>query len=139
MFDILPIRDREVVRRFVGVRCEAVTDRDFRLVGRTLRDLSPSGAFVETEAPLAIGELVYVSFQAPRTRVWMDACAIVARNAHGRRASDRGKRGVGLRFVSIDAADRAVLEAALRRMPPPVPERPARVDYARAVRSVARG
>ena len=30
MFDILPIHDRKNVRRFVGVRCEAVADRDFR-------------------------------------------------------------------------------------------------------------
>lgn len=139
MFDILPIHDRKNVRRFVGVRCEAVADRDFRLIGRLMRDLSTDGAFVETDAPLVPGDVVYLSFQAPRTRVWMDACAVVARRVEGRRGSDRGRRGVGLRFVSMDAGDRAILAASLQRMPPPVPERNVRADYAGAVLSVAYG
>lgn len=139
MFDILPIRDREVIRRYVGVRCEAVADDGFRLIGRTIRDLSTTGAFLETDADLVLGEIVYLAFQAPRTRRWVDACCVVARRVSGRRDTDRGKRGVGLRFVTMDAIDRAILEASLRKMPPPVPERSVRLDYASAVLSVAFG
>lgn len=139
MFDILPVRNRVVIRRFVGVRCEAVTDDGFRLIGRTIRDLSSTGAFLETDADLVFGELVYLAFQAPRTRRWLDACALVARRVSGRRETDRGKRGVGLRFVSMDATDRAILEASLRKMPPPIPERSVRLDYANAVLAAASG
>ena len=135
MFEIHPVRDRKAVRRSVVSRCEAVADRGFRLVGRTLRDLSAEGAFLETDADVEIGEEIYIAFQAPRTRLWMDARARVVRHVRGRRAGD-SSRGVGLRFETIDAVDRAVLEGSLSALPPPVPARPVRADYASAVLAI---
>jgi hypothetical protein len=137
MFDIFPARDRKSVRRAVDARCEAVADRGFRWLGRTLRDLSPEGAFLATDAELELGEEVYLAFQAPRTRLWIDACARVVRRVGG--AGEGEERGVGLRFEALDPADRAVLEATLERLPPPVPARPPRRDYASALLALALG
>lgn len=136
MFEIRSARDRKVVRRAVSARCEAVADRGFRLLGRTLRDLSPEGAFLETDAVVELGEEVYVSFQAPRTRMWVDARARVVRHVAGRRSGDRA-RGIGLRFEAIDPMDRAVLAGSLERVPPPVPARHVRADYAATVGHIA--
>ena len=38
MFEIFPARERNSVRRAVSARCEAVADRGFRWLGRTLRE-----------------------------------------------------------------------------------------------------
>lgn len=138
MSEFVPARDRKAARRVVSARCEAVAERGFRWIGGTLRDLSAEGAFLETEGPLELGEEVYVAFQAPRTRLWIDACARVARLVPARRRGDRA-RGVGLRFESIDAGDRAVLEATLEPLPPPAPARAPRADYAAMVRAIVTG
>jgi hypothetical protein len=138
LFDIHPARDRKVLRRSVVARCEAVLDRDFRLLGRTLRDLSPDGAFVETDLEVALGEEIYLSIQLPRTRVWIDAIARVVRLSRGRREGG-DVRGVGVRFEVIDGPDRAILVGSLAALPPPRPKRPIRADYAASVLAVALG
>jgi hypothetical protein len=135
-FDVHPARDRKVLRRSIVTKCQAVADRGFRFLGDTLRDVSPDGAFLETEVDVAVGDEVYVSFEAPRSRIWIDACARVVRVVRGRRTADRG-RGVGLSFVEIAAIDQAILEGSLDLVPPPVPARAARVDYAGVVRAIA--
>lgn len=136
MFEIFPARERKSMRRAVSVRCEAVADRGFRWLGSALRDLSPEGAFLETDADLELGEEVYLALQAPRTRLWIDVRARVARLVPARRSGDPA-RGVGLRFDEIAPADRAVLEATLERLPPPVPARAVRADYAGVVMAIA--
>lgn len=136
MFDVFLACERKVLRRAVCVACEAVAERGFRLLGGTLRDVSPEGAFLETDVEVDVGEEVFLAFRAPRTCFWIDAVARVVRRVPGRRTSDRG-RGVGLRFEQIDALDRAVLRAALERLPPPVPARPLRKDYAATVLAVS--
>ena len=136
MFDILPARQRGVIRRAIVTRCEAVAESGFRMIGRSLQDLSAEGAFLATFAEVDVGEEVYLSFQAPRTGLWMDAVARVVRKVPGRRSRDF-VRGVGLVFERLDAADRAVLEASIRRTPPPVPARARRMDYAGAVAAIS--
>ena len=136
MFEIFPARERKTMRRAVSVRCEAVADRGFRWLGARLRDLSPEGAFLETEADVELGEEVYIALQPPRTRLWIDVRARVARVVPARRAGDVA-RGVGLRFDPLEPADRAVLEATLEHLPPPVPARAVRADYAAAVLAIA--
>ena len=130
MFEIFPARERKTMRRAVAVRCEAVADRGFRWLGSALRDLSPEGAFLETDAEVEPGEEVYLALQAPRTRLWIDVSARVARVVPG-------QRGVGLRFETLEPADRAVLEATLERLPPAVPTGAVRADYAAAVSAIA--
>lgn len=139
MFDILPIHRRGTRRHAVSISCEGVRERGFASIGTKLLDLSPQGAFLETHATdIELGEEVFLSFRAPRTRHWMDARAIVARKSRGLRRDDFGP-GVGLSFIEMDAVDRALLSAAIVRLPPPIPTRPRFMDYASFVRDVAEG
>ncbi len=129
---------REASRRAVLLSCEAVRDRGFMLAGRRLLDLSSQGAFLESDSELDLGEEIYLSFRAPNTRLWMDARGIVVRRIEGKRRGDRA-RGVGLRFLPLDAPDRAVLEATLSKVPPTLPSRPIEVDYAKAIQEIGLG
>jgi hypothetical protein len=82
------------------------------------------------------GEDVIVSFRAPKTTSWFDCEATVARVVHGRRPGDKGPC-VGLDFHGLDDLSRVILHANLRGMPPPLPLRSARIDYAETVRRLA--
>lgn len=130
--------DRRSVRRSTPWECQVVRERDFKLVGRRLLDLSTAGVQVAADAPVLTGEGVIVSFKLPESSKWIDAEAIVTRVVHGRRPSDRG-RSLGLRFESLDAPVRALLGDRLRRMAPTLPMRAPRVDYAATVRRIAQG
>ena len=128
---------RTELRRGVSVACEAVAGYGFRLLGQRALDVSSTGMLIETCGAYArLGEEVFVSFQPPRSRLWVDAVAKVARVVKGRRKSDRAQ-AIGLSFVSMDAADRAILEAKLRGHPPPVPGRKPLIDYAAQVQAIA--
>ncbi len=135
MLDITRARDRRTLRRAVRVRCEAVADDGFRPIGRVMRDLSDEGALVVLCADVRLGEEIYLAFQPPRTRRWIDACARVVRIEEGRRDGDHGP-AVGLRFESIDAPDLAFLRGALAAIPPTIPRRHTRVDYAATIASI---
>lgn len=127
---------RTELRRGVSVACEAVAGYGFRLLGQRALDVSSTGMLIETHGAYArLGEEVFVSFQPPRSRLWVDAVAKVARVVKGRRKSDRAL-AVGLSFVDMDPADRAILAAKLRGHPPPVPGRKLPIDYAARVRAI---
>lgn len=136
MLELSPPRRRAMIRRAVRIRCEAVADRDFRPIGSMIRDISEQGVLVSLDAYVELGEEVYLSFQAPRTRAWIDACARVVRIERGRRGSDAGS-AAGLLFEEMSALDRALLAGALLRLPPPVPRRPRAPDYASAIHQIA--
>ena len=139
MFDIFPIHRRGTSRHAVSVACEGVREIGFSLIGRKLLDLSAEGAFLATNAEgIALGEEIFLSFRAPRTRCWMDARALVVRKSRALRKDDLTK-GVGLYFMEMDSIDRAVLSAAIAHLPPPIPSRPRFVDYAGFIRDVADG
>jgi c-di-GMP-binding flagellar brake protein YcgR len=136
------------MRRSVRVDCQVVRERDFRLIGQRAVDLSDGGMLVLSEAHtpgparegrrlhVLTGEEVIVSFRAPTTRLWFDCTATVARVIHGRRPGDWGAC-VGLSFESMDDVTRAFLRAELRGLPPPMPGRELRLDYAETVRRAA--
>lgn len=129
-------RERRALRRGVPLECEAVADDGFRLLGKRTIDVSAHGILLETRGAFArVGEEVFVSFRPPKSRMWVDAVARVARLAVGRRRGDRAQ-AIGLSFVSMDPGDRAVLEAKLRGYPPPVPGRFPPRDYAALVREI---
>ena len=71
--------DRHEVRRALGLSCQIVRERDFRLIADRAVDLSPDGMLVPTEHDLAIGESVIVSFKATSLGLWFDTEASVAR------------------------------------------------------------
>lgn len=129
-------RDRRSVRRAVAVDCQVVAEDGFRLIGEQTLDLSEQGMLVRSDAEVFPGESVIISMRAPRSRQWLDAEARVVRLVAGRRDRDRG-RAVGLRFERMDALDYAVLAGSLRGLPPPLPGRLLRADYAAAIRAIA--
>ncbi|MCA9582157.1 MAG: PilZ domain-containing protein [Myxococcales bacterium] len=133
---VVGARDRTSLRRAVDVRCQVVTEADFRLIGQEGTDLSPHGMFVRTDREVALGEVLIVTFRAPGTHQWVDAQAVVARRVWGRRTYDR-QRGIGIRFTEMDQFSRIVLTASLRGYPPPVPGRSLRKDYASSIYRIA--
>jgi hypothetical protein len=144
-------RQRKAMRRSVRIDCEVVREKDFKLIGRRAVDLSDAGMLVLSEAcgepsvtgrrdacpDVLTGEEVIVSFRAPATRHWFDCPATVARVIHGRRLEDWGAC-LGLSF-DLEEMDRVRLRAELRGLPPPLPAREARIDYAGTVHEVAFG
>ena len=130
---LVTAKDRRTVRRHARMGCEVVRERDFRRVAHRVLDMSAEGMQVAADSAVLTGEGVIVSFRIPNTEVFVDAEAIVTRVVHGRRPSDRGG-ALGLRFRPLSRDLRGELALALRRLPPTLPARAVRVDYAATVR-----
>ena len=128
--------DRRASRHHVRIDCEVVRESDFRLVGHRTLDLSAEGMLVRCASDVSLGEKMLVSFRATSLGIWFDAEAEVARLVRGRRPEDEG-RAFGLRFVDMPSVSRLILRGHLRRVPPPLPQRPRRVDYAATIRQIA--
>lgn len=126
-------KQRHTMRRTVRIDCQVVRSRDFKLVGVRALDLSTEGMLIETDVNVLTGEDVVVTFRAPRTNQWFDCEATVARVLHGRRPGEHGRR-LGLSFETLDEWSRMVLRSDLRGLPPPIPMRESRIDYAASVR-----
>ena len=126
--------ERREVRRAISMTCQIVRERDFRLVSEKALDVSPDGMLVATDVELEPGENVFVSFRATELGLWFDTEAHVARVVRGRRPGDRG-RGVGLRFSTLPRVKRFILRGHLRKVPPPIPRRAQRIDWAATIRS----
>lgn len=133
---ILSARQRHTLRRAADVSCQVVAERGFRLLGERTLDLSTDGMLLRSDAEVGIGEEVLVALRMPGGISWLDAEARVTRIVEGRREGDRG-RAIGLRFERMDNVDRVLLGASLRGMPPPVPGRRLRRDYATTVRLIS--
>lgn len=136
MSTLVHASQRRTLRRALRFHCQLVRGRDFKLVGSRAVDLSPDGMLVYCDDRILTGEDMWVSFRVPKTRLWFDVEARVARVIHGRRPTDRG-RCVGLSFESLDDASRRTLRSSLHGLPPPIPAREQRVDYAATVHLVA--
>jgi len=121
--------DRREVRHAFQISCQIVRERDFRLVAEKALDLSSDGMFVATEMDLEPGENVFVSFRATELGIWFDSEAKVARVIEGRRPNDTC-RGVALRFSTMSNVKRFILKGHLRRVPPHLPRRAQRIDWA---------
>jgi hypothetical protein len=129
-------QQRRALRRGVRVDCQVVRERSFTLVGSRGLDLSPLGMLVMAEEPVITGEPLLVAFRLPRSTWWFDAEATVARVVHGRRPGDAG-RCFGIEFDMLDRTLQYFLHTALQGVPPPVPKRDARIDYAASVELAA--
>jgi hypothetical protein len=130
-------RQRRNLRRSVDLHCQAVAEEGFRLIGHRMLDLSPEGALVQTVGEADVGEGVVLTFPAPGGFSWIDAEARVVRVIRGRRHGDQGPC-VALRFERLDPAARAILSGSLHGLPPPVPSRDVRRDYAATVATILR-
>jgi hypothetical protein len=107
-------------RRDVMLPCQAVRERDFKLVADYTLDVSVDGVLLPVATPILTGETLIVSFQIPG--VWIDAEAVVMRVVHGRRPGDDGL-AAGVIFETISPASRAALAGFLHGRPPPLPRR----------------
>jgi hypothetical protein len=116
----------------VRVDCQVVRERDFRMVGSRGVDLSPDGMLVMLQEPVLTGEPLVVAFRLPRSDFWFDATAHVARVLHGRRPGDKG-RCFGVEFEPLEPDVAVFLRRALRGVPPPLPMREPRIDYAASI------
>ncbi len=129
-------QQRRTIRRSLRVDCQVVRERDFKLIGSRGVDLSPMGMLVMAQERVLTGEPVVVSFRLPTSSWWFDAEATVARVVHGRRPGDLG-RCFALSFEAIEPDVQVYLRRALRGVPPPLPMREPRVDYAASVHLAA--
>ncbi len=93
------------VRRSVLLPCQVVRERDFRLVGRHLSDLSTEGMSVLIDRPVLTGEKLLIALKVPgTTSIWLDAEGEVRRVVHGRRPEDNGRAvGIELTWAAPDA------------------------------------
>ncbi|MBV9948101.1 MAG: PilZ domain-containing protein [Myxococcales bacterium] len=126
-------QQRRSPRRALRLDCQVVRERDFRLLATRGLDLSAHGVLVAAVTRVLTGEPVLLTFRFPHTGWWFDAEATVARVVHGRRPRDRGLL-LGLEFESIDPGVRYTLRTLLEGVPPPVPARAPRIDYAASIR-----
>jgi hypothetical protein len=128
--------DRNALRRQLRMPCQVVCEHGFTLLASECVDLSLEGMGVRALFPAHEGSPVLVSFRLPNSSLYIDVEAHIARMAWGRRREDAGAV-LGLRFTALDRTDRAILASRLRGMPPPVPRRRVRVDYAASVLAIA--
>ena len=120
---VAPRQRRSRSPRFsVRIPCQLVRLRDFRLVGKTIADLSEEGALVEAALPVLTGEPLLLSFRAPFSNRWIDADAVVARVVHGRRAGDL-RRSFGISFTALTPEGRRLLHEGLWGLPSVRPAR----------------
>lgn len=111
---------RTATRRAVVLPCQAVRERDFKLIAERTLDVSVDGVLLPIAEPILTGEQLIVSFAIPGK--WIDAEATVVRVVHNRRPSDDGL-SVGVLFDVIDPSARAALAGYLHGRPPPLPRR----------------
>lgn len=107
---------RAQLRRPVSTFCEVVRERDFRLVGSRVLDLSTRGLLVESDLHVLTGDEVLVSLRSPTTKRWYDCAGTVARIVHGRRKRDL-RRAVAISFENLDVFSELLLCEELRRLP----------------------
>lgn len=107
---------RAQLRRPISTFCEVVRERDFRLVGSRIVDLSTRGLLVESDLQVLTGDEVLVSLRSPASKRWYDVAGTVARVVHGRRKRDR-RRAIGIAFDNLDVFSELLLCEELRQFP----------------------
>jgi hypothetical protein len=114
---------RTSTRRDVLLPCQAVREEDFVLVADRTLDLSAEGMLLPmNHTRVLTGDELIVSFMLPKTRMWIDAEAIVTRVVHGRRPGDDGL-AFAIMFDVMSSSSRAALAGYLHGRPPPLPRR----------------
>jgi len=124
---------RHTIRRAVEVSCCVVRQSDGKIIGRRGFDLSPYGMRVELkDIDVELGDRFFVCFRTTPFGIWFYTDAHATRVLHGRRPKEEG-RALGLKFGSLSAVSRLCIRGALRRVPPHLPQRDQRIDYAATI------
>ena len=124
---------RRDVRHAVDLSCSVVREKDSRLASLRAVDLSPDGMRVDLkDVDVEAGDRFFVCFRTTPFGIWFYTDAYATRLLQGRRPKDRG-RSLGLRFESLSSVSRLCIRGALRRVPPHLPQREQRIDYAATV------
>jgi hypothetical protein len=118
---------RSALRHAVGIPCQVVRERDFRLISDAVIDLSLSGMAVLAGHPVfgqsvRTGERLIVSFRLPNVPFWIDAEATITRVARGRRRGENHPL-LALEFDPLPPMIKQMMERALGATPP-APSRP---------------
>jgi len=95
-------------------------------------DLTPQGIWLETPAPMEIGEQVVLCFQPT---VWWSSRELMlfAEVSRVMWTKERIANGMGLSFLDISTHEQRALAAWLRGRPPPLPKRRARTSRERVL------
>jgi hypothetical protein len=124
---------RREVRHAVNLSCSVVREKDSKLASLRAVDLSPNGMRVELgDIKVEAGDRFFVCFRATDFGIWFYTDAVATRLLRGRRPGESG-RSLGLRFGSLSAVSRLCIRGSLRRVPPHLPQREQRIDYAATV------
>jgi hypothetical protein len=128
--------NRRAIRHAVDLSCSVVRLKDSTLTSIHASDLSPDGMHVELccldVEDVEIGDRFFVCFRSTPFGIWFYTVATATRIVRGRRPDDHG-RGLGLRFESLSPLSRLMIHGALHRVPPHLPQREPRIDYAATV------
>lgn len=126
-------------RHAVEMPAQIVRLDDFRLLSSAITNLSATGALSGISSDARKGDQLIVSFQVPRTHVWVDVDAVVTRVVRGNRSTDPGRQ-VGLAFTGVSATSQRWIQWALDHSVPLPPQmRPGRRDKKAALREFALG
>jgi hypothetical protein len=124
---------RRDVRHAVDLSCSVVREKDSRLASLRAVDLSPDGMRVELkDVDVEAGDRFFVCFRTTAFGIWFYTDAFATRLLRGRRPGEQG-RSLALKFGSLSAVSRLCIRGALRRVPPHLPQREQRIDYAATV------
>jgi PilZ domain len=130
---LVRVAERHAIRHAVDLPCSVVREKDSKLASLRALDLSPQGMRVELrDVDVDVGDRFFVCFRTTPFGIWFYTDAYATRLLQGRRPKDRG-RSLGLRFESLSSVSRLCIRGALRRVPPHLPQREQRIDYAATV------
>lgn len=119
------------LRRSIGIPMEIITSLWDEPIDLVASDLSPRGAYIETELMPEYGEHLVCSFTLPG----LEECCFfgeVSRVNLFRRKRESGRPGFGVNFLDPSPMQRLRIRHSLRGLPPPVPS-PQRQYEQRAV------
>jgi hypothetical protein len=101
-----------------------------------IRDFSEEGMLLQTTAPLALGEELYLSFRAPKTTQWVSLVARVSRT-HAKLAREGTTWLAGITISEMDGVERSILMGAVSLLPELPRKRNAARDYAAFVAEIS--
>lgn len=114
------MKKRFEVRRSVKQAMEVVSSSWDEPVLFETSDLSPRGAYIDSQFMPEMGEYVVCSFSLGSKHQY-DFFGQVVRTNLMRRVEDQGKAGFGVEFLDCKPLERIQIRENLRGTPPPLP------------------